>query len=204
MVPRRPEDSVDALRASGSVPAVFYGPKEAATPVAIEARRFEKVFKDAGETTIVKLVGLGDSKDTLIHDVQIHPVTGTILHADFYVIEKGKKVTINVPLEFVGVAPAEKAGHIVVKALHEIEIEVAPAELPHHLEVDLSALENVGDHVLASQVKLPPSAELITDGDEIVASITEFVEEKAEITPVDVSAIPASEVAAPTDEKKGD
>ena len=204
VVSRRPEDSVDALRASGSVPAVFYGPKEAATPVAIEARRFEKVFKDAGETTIVKLVGLGDSKDTLIHDVQIHPVTGTILHADFYVIEKGKKVTINVPLEFVGVAPAEKAGHIVVKALHEIEIEVAPAELPHHLEVDLSALENVGDHVLASQVKLPPSAELITDGDEIVASITEFVEEKAEITPVDVSAIPASEVAAPTDEKKGE
>ena len=204
MVSRRPEDSVEALRASGSVPAVFYGPKEAATPVAIEARRFEKVFKDAGETTIVKLVGLGEAKDTLIHDVQIHPVTGTILHADFYVIEKGKKVTINVPLEFVGVAPAEKAGHIVVKALHEIEIEVAPAELPHHLEVDLSALENVGDHVLASQVKLPPSAELITDGDEIVASITEFVEEKAEITPVDVSAIPASEVAAPTDEKKGE
>ena len=204
VVSRRPEDSVEALRASGSVPAVFYGPKEAATPVAIEARRFEKVFKDAGETTIVKLVGLGEAKDTLIHDVQIHPVTGTILHADFYVIEKGKKVTINVPLEFVGVAPAEKAGHIVVKALHEIEIEVAPAELPHHLEVDLSALENVGDHVLASQVKLPPSAELITDGDEIVASITEFVEEKAEITPVDVSAIPASEVAAPTDEKKGE
>lgn len=196
------KDSADTLRKSGSVPAIFYGPKEVATPISVDGRLLEKVWKDAGETTIVKLVGLGEAKDTLIHDVQVHPVTGEMLHADFYVIENGKKVSINVPLEFVGEALAEKAGHIVVKALHEIEIEVAPAELPHHLEVDISHLENVGDHILASQVKLPASAELITDGEEIIVSITEFVEEKAEITPVDVSAIPASEVAAPGEEKK--
>ena len=202
VVARSTKQSADSLRKSGSVPAIFYGPKEESTPITVDSRLLEKVWKDAGETTIVKLVGLGEAKDTLIHDVQVHPVTGAMLHADFYVIEKGKKVSINVPLEFVGEALAEKAGHIVVKALHEIEIEVAPAELPHHLEVDISSLENVGDHVLASQVKLPASAELITDGDEIIVSITEFVEEKAEITPVDVSAIPASEVAAPGDAKK--
>ena len=202
VVARSTNQSADSLRKSGSVPAIFYGPKEESTPITVDSRLLEKVWKDAGETTIVKLVGLGEAKDTLIHDVQVHPVTGAMLHADFYVIEKGKKVSINVPLEFVGEALAEKAGHIVVKALHEIEIEVAPAELPHHLEVDISSLENVGDHVLASQVKLPASAELITDGDEIIVSITEFVEEKAEITPVDVSAIPASEVAAPGDAKK--
>ena len=202
VVARSTDQSADSLRKSGSVPAIFYGPKEESTPITVDSRLLEKVWKDAGETTIVKLVGLGEAKDTLIHDVQVHPVTGAMLHADFYVIEKGKKVSINVPLEFVGESLAEKAGHIVVKALHEIEIEVAPAELPHHLEVDISSLEKVGDHVLASQVKLPSSAELITDGEEIIVSITEFVEEKAEITPVDVNAIPASEVAAPGDTKK--
>lgn len=180
---RDAKESSAALRERGVVPAVFYGPKEAATPIAIEARLLERVWKEAGETTIVKLGGLGEPKDTLIHDVQFHPVTGRVLHADFYVLEKGKKVKIDVPLEWEGVAPAEKAGHIVVKALHEIEIEVAPAELPHHLAVDLSTLANVGDRIVVGDIKLPESATLITPADEIVASVTEFKEEAVEITP---------------------
>ncbi len=180
---RDAKESTEALRKRGVVPAVFYGPKEAATPIAIEALRLERVWKEAGETTIVKLEGVGESKDTLIHDVQFHPITGKVLHADFYVLEKGKKIKLNVPLEFEGIAPAEKAGHIVVKSLHEVEIEVAPAELPHHLLVNISSLLNVGDRILASDIVLPPSGKLITDGDEIVASVTEFKEEKAEITP---------------------
>ena len=166
------------LRASGRIPAVFYGPKEESTAIVVDAKVFGKLFKDAGETTIIKLKGLGDDKDTLIHDVQVHPVTDMPLHADFYVSEKGKQSEISIPLEFVGVAPAEKLGHIVVKAMHEVEIEVTPAELPQQLEVDISKLENVGDHITASEIKLPPSAELKTDPDEIVASVTAFVEEK--------------------------
>ena len=185
-----PED----MRASGVMPAVMYGPKEAPTPIAINAREFERTFREAGETTLVKLKGLGEDKDTLIHDVQIHPVTDAPLHADFYVIEKGKKVTLNIPLEFVGTAPAEKLGHIVVKALHEIEIEVAATEIPQHLEVDLSKLENVGDHIVVSDIKLPASAELQTEAGEIVASVTAFVEEK-EAAPAPV----AAEGAAPAE-----
>jgi large subunit ribosomal protein L25 len=182
-VKARGNESADTLRKSGVVPAVFYGPKQEATPIAIDAPKLSHVWREAGETTIVTLKGLGEDKDTLIHDVQFHPVTGSLLHADFYVLEKGKKITINVPLEFEGHAPAEKAGHIVVKALHEVEIEVAPAELPHHLAVDLSTLENVGDHITAAQIKLPSSATLLTHGEEIVVSVTAFVEEKEEITP---------------------
>jgi large subunit ribosomal protein L25 len=189
---RGADDSLDGLRKNGLIPAVFYGPKEASTPISINGRELEQVWKQAGYTSVVTLSGVGESKDTLIHDVQMHPVSGSVLHADFYVLEKGKKVKIAVPLEFVGQAPAEKAGHIIVKALHEIEIEVAPAELPHKLEVDLSKLESVGDHILASDIALPPSAALITQGDEIVASVTEFKEEKEQAP----AAAPA-EAAAP-------
>lgn len=191
---RNEKETADSLRKKGSIPAVFYGPKEEATPVVIDALAFEKVWRQAGETTIVNLTGIGDEKQTLIHDVQFHPVTDKPLHADFYVLEKGKKITIKVPLEFTGTAPAEKAGHIVVKALYEVEIEVAPAELPHHLPVDMSSLANVGDHIVASQIKLPPSAELKTNPDEIILSITEFKEEK-----VEVPVAPAAEGAAPAD-----
>ena len=177
---RDSKESSEALREKGSIPAVFYGPKEDSTPITINTREFERVWREAGETTLVKLTGMPEDKETLIHGVQFHPVTDKPLHADFLVLEKGKKITINVPLEFDGTAPAEKAGHIVVKALHEIEIEVAPAELPHHLLVELATLEGVGDHITASQIKLPPSARLITHADEIVVSITEFREEKIE------------------------
>jgi len=211
--PREAKQSPSSLRKRGVVPAIFYGPKEAATPIAIDALKLEKVWRAAGETTIVVLKGVGDDKDTLIHDAQFHPVTGQLLHADFYVLEKGKKITINVPLEFEGVAPAEKSGHIVVKALHEIEIEVTPAELPHHLSVDLTKLVDIGNHIMASEIALPPSATLLTHKDEIVASITEFKEEKEEITPppetiitgekpAEGAAEGATEGAAPAKEEK--
>jgi large subunit ribosomal protein L25 len=197
---RNVADSSEALRAQGLIPAVFYGPKQASTPVSIDERKLEKVWKEAGETTIVKLSGVGEDMDALFHDVQLHPVTGRMLHADFYVLEKGKKVRISVPLEFDGQAPAEKLGHIIVKAMHELEIEVAPAELPHHLIVDLAMLTDVGTHILASDVKLPVSAELITDAEEIVASVTEFVEEdlNAPVAPV----TEAAPVNPPADDKK--
>ena len=201
--PREASVSAEMLRRSGAVPAVFYGPKESSTPIAVDARKLERIWKEAGETTIVTLKGAGEDKDTLIHDVQFHPVNGNLLHADFYVLEKGKKITIQVPLEWVGVAPAEKSGHIVVKALHEVGIEVTPAELPHHLSVDLTLLVNVGDHITAAQIALPSRASLITHGEEIVASVTEFKEEAVEITPAPETEILTAKPAdgeAPTSE----
>src|SRR3990167_8115543 len=177
------KESADTLRKQGVVPAVFYGPKEKTTPIAIDSLEFERLWRQAGETTIVRLTGVGEEKDALIHDVQFHPVTGKLQHADFYVIEKGKKVTLKVPLEFKGQAPAEKAGHIVVKTLHEVEIEVAPQDLPHSLPVDLTTLENVGDHITVARIPLPPSVSLVTNSEEIVVSVKEFKEEPEEITP---------------------
>lgn len=203
-VKARTTETPEVIREAGLVPAVFYGAKEKATPISVDAKVFEKIFQEAGETTVITLQGVGADKDTLIHDVQKHPVTGKIIHADFYALEKGKKVRLMIPLEF-GSAPAEKAGHILVKALHEIEIEVAPQDIPHEIVVDLSHLMNVGDHVLASQIPLPASAELITEADEIVATISEFKEEKAD-EPLVIP--PASEVATPeapgATDKKGE
>ena len=194
--PRDTKESADEIRSRGAVPAIFYGPKEATTAISVDARILEHVWKEAGETTIVTLKGVGEDKDTLIHDAQVHPVTGRLLHADFYVIEKGKKVRIKVPLEFTGHAPAEKQGHILVKTLHEVDIEVAPQELPQHLEVDISHLENVGDHITAAEIKLPSSAQLHTHAEEIVASVKEFKEEPTEIAPAPETVIIGEEKKA--------
>jgi large subunit ribosomal protein L25 len=174
------KDSSATLRSKGMTPAVFYGKKEAAQAITVDARKLESVWKEAGETTLVMLEGLGAPKETLIHDVQIHPVTGVVTHADFYVLEKGKKIEVAVPLHFVGESQAEKAGFIIVKAMHEVEIEVSAAQLPHHLEVDISSLVNLGDHLTVADIKLPSSAELKTNPEETVASVTSYEEVKEE------------------------
>ncbi len=199
--PRGEKESSEALRAAGSIPAVLYGPKETAASISVNARELESVWHEAGETTVITLKGAGVEKDTLIHDAQIHPVTGKLVHVDFYVLEKGKKIEIAVPLEFIGEAPAEKLGHVIIKALHEIEIEVAPAELPRSLDVDLSVLVGLEDHITAADIKLPPSATLKTDPEEIIASVTEVQEEKVE-EPATAEPTPVEATAPAADEEK--
>ncbi|MCW9054582.1 MAG: 50S ribosomal protein L25 [Candidatus Pacebacteria bacterium] len=180
---REGKKSLKELRGGKEMPAVFYGPKEEATPIALEVDAFKKLWKEAGESTVIELKGDGIDKEVLIQDVDFHPVTGEPRHADFYVMEKGKKVTVKVPIEFVGVAPAVKElGGILVKVLHEIEIEVMPKDLPQHIEVDVEVLKDFESHILAKDVAIPESATLITNEEEAVALVNEAKEEKEEET----------------------
>jgi large subunit ribosomal protein L25 len=182
---------VQALRESGRIPAVFYGKKEASTPISISMMDFAKAYKQAGESTVVILKGDGIEVESLIHDMDLHPVTGKPLHADFYVFEKGKKLKVSVPLEFVGVAPAVKElGGTLIKVLHDIEIEALPKDLPHKIEVDIAALVDFKSSIKAGDVKLPAGVSLAIKADDIVASAAEAKAEIEEVTaPVDLNAI---------------
>lgn len=182
---------VDALRKGGKIPAVFYGKKEASTPISIASVDFVKAYKSAGESTVVILKGDGIEVESLIHDMDLHPVTGKPLHADFYVFEKGKKIKVDVPLEFVGVAPAIKElGGTLIKVLHDIEIEALPKDLPHKIEVNIASLVDFKSSIKASEIKLPAGVELAIKGDDIVASVAEPKAEVEEVAaPVDLSAI---------------
>lgn len=182
---REASTSLDTLRNQGFVPAVFYGAKETPVSIAVRADEFTKVWHQAGGSALVVLTGSFGEKEVLIHDVQVHPVTTAPLHIDFYVIEKGKKVRVTVPLEFVGVAPAEKLGGIVVKVMHEIDIEVEAREIPHHIEVQLEKLETLESEILFKDLPLPASAESDIDSEEVIVSVTLPVEEKEE-TPMSV------------------
>lgn len=199
------EGTLEATRAAGKLAAVFYGPKAPTTPIAINEGDFARVFKQAGESSIVTLTGLGEDHDALIHDIDRDPVTGKIRHADFYVIEKGKKVTVAVPLEFIGVSPAVKdlAGNL-IKVLHEIEIEAMPKDLPHSLEIDISSLATFDDQIHARDIKLPSGVTLITDADEVVVLAAAAKEEVEEVAPVSVADIELSEKKGKKEEEGGD
>ena len=82
----------EEIRESGYIPAVFYGPKEAAQSIKVLYPDFEKAFRSAGESTVVVLELDGEEHETLIHDVSYHPVKGNISHVDFYVINKPREL----------------------------------------------------------------------------------------------------------------
>ncbi len=184
------KENLAEIRKGGKIPAVFYGKKEASTPIKLSYALFEKALKEAGESTILHLEGEGIDVDVLIHEVDLDPVTDKARHADFYAIEKGKKLEIKIPLEFIGVAPAVKdLGGILVKVMHEVAIEALPKDLPHKLEVDISSLTTFDSVVTASSIKLPEGVTLKAKAEEVVASVYEPKEEVVETTPVDLSTI---------------
>jgi len=186
--------SPNTLRHAGVLPAVVYGRKEPSTPISIDRRTFEKIYKKAGESTVITLKGLGEDKDALIHDVSVDAVTGQALHADFYAIAKGQTVTVAIPLEFTGESLAVKElGGILVKVMHELEIECEPKDLPHSIAVDISKLDTLESQIKIADLKLPATAKISVDADEVVAMIDVAKEEPVEEVAADISAIEISE-----------
>ena len=190
---RAATDKLSTLRKAGSIPAVFYGPKEASTSITLNEVEFVKAWKKAGESSIVALEADGETHDALIHEVDLHPVTGKVRHADFYIVEKGKKVQVNVPIHFEGIAPAIKElGGTLTKVLHEIEIEAKPADLPHNVTVSIESLVTFESQILAGDIKLPNGVTLVTGPEEVVVLVSAAKEEVEETAPVDLSAIEIS------------
>lgn len=171
----------DVVRAEGFIPAVMYGSKFESTPISLEAGAFKKAFKEAGESTVITLSGDGITEQALVHEVVSHPVSEDIMHVDFYVIEKGQKVVVNIPLEFVGVAPAVKElNGILVKVAHEIAVEGEPANMPHVLEVDISVLADFDSQIHAKDLRLPKGVTLEVEPEEVIALVQAYVEETEE------------------------
>jgi large subunit ribosomal protein L25 len=194
-----------AIRKTGNIPAVFYGPKEANTPIILNAKEFTKVWKKAGESSVIILKEGTNEHEVLIHEVDVHPLSGDVRHADFYVIEKGKKVKVSVTLVFDGVSPAVKdKGAILVKVRREIEVEAVPRDLPHEIKVDISKLVEFTDVIKAKDLALAPGVTLVKIGpEEVIASVYEAKEEvEAAPAAIDMSAIEVE--AKGKEEKEGE
>lgn len=161
------------VRQNGDVPAVVYGPKQEPIAITLPGKEFEKVRKEAGESTIIELSGLKDTIEVLIKNIDFSPVKQGITHVDFYAIERGKDMTTNVPLEFIGEAPVEDSRlGSVTKVLHEVEVTCRPSNLPSHIDVDISVLVNVEDKIHVSDLKLPEGVVVNDDLEDPVAVVS--------------------------------
>ena len=174
----------------GFIPAVYYGSHAAATSIFVDAKEFAKVLSSEGSSSSVSLVTEHGKEVAMIQDVQVHPVKGHVIHADFLVLEKGQKVHVKTPIEFIGESAAVKAGGVLVKVMHELSVEGDPTLLPHEFTVDLALLTDATSVIHVKDLTLPKGVELYhVTGDDVVASITVAQEESTEVTPTDLSAI---------------
>lgn len=160
---------LDGNAKSTSIAGVVYGPKFPSTPVMVDRKEFEKIYKEAGESTLLSLAGLDSDIDVLIKEIEFSPLKGQVTHVDFYVIEKGKEVTAHVPLHFINEAPAIKEGAVIDKVMHEVTVTSKPEALPAHIDIDLTLLQVAGDKIHISDISLPKGVVLKHEPVEVVA-----------------------------------
>ncbi|MEK7480697.1 MAG: 50S ribosomal protein L25 [Patescibacteria group bacterium] len=191
---------VKNLRKQGILPAVLYGGGGENVVLSIDEQAFAKARRSAGESSLIELVV--DHKGTenvLIHNVDYDPLTHLPRHVDFLRVRMDEKLRVAIPLRFEGEAPAIKQGGILVKVMHEVEVEALPAKLPHDLLIDLSRLNAFGDRIVLADVSLPAGVSFVGETDAVVALIEEPREEEPTGAVSEASQVEAVEV---TGEKK--
>lgn len=186
---------VKRLRREGLVPGVVYGPVvEGTVSVSVNRREFERFFQANGHSTIFSIVWEGGKQPVLIREVQVDPVSRDPLHIDFFAPNMRVVLSQSVPVVLVN------AGHhegMLQTVLSSVTIEALPADLPHQIDVDVSGLVSIGDFIHARDLVLPAGVSLITDGEELVASVVAESPEEEEVTGEEEAEAGAEQEAAP-------
>jgi large subunit ribosomal protein L25 len=184
------------LRQAGEVPAVIYGHGREPQSLTINTREVEKLLGQfsAGSTVIELTVG-GKKSNTLIREIQRHPVNRSIVHIDFQQLVAGEKITVSIPLRFTGTADGVRnSGGILEETMHQVHLRVDPAAIPDHIDVDVTPL-TIGHSIHVSDLKLPEGVTILDDEGATVCVCTapKTVEEAAP------AAVEGAEAAAPAE-----
>lgn len=164
--------SAASVRENGAIPAVLYGKGVETKSFQVNYSEFQKLFRDAGESTLITLTLEGEDFNVLVKDVQYEPLKDSYQHLDFYVVRMDEKITAEVELVFVGTAPAVKdEGGTLVKNLDALDITCLPADLPHEIEVDISSLATFDDAITVADLKLSDKLEPEQEETETIALV---------------------------------
>ncbi len=170
-----------SLRREGKIPAVIYGHGIAPRALAVEARALGRVLDIiGGEATLLDIAIDGAAPvKALVREVQRNPVKrAEVIHFDLYAVVADEPIVVEVPVHIVGVPDGVRNfGGVLDFHLHRISIKVLPAEIPEHIDVDVTAL-GVGDAIHISDITLA-KGELMHDGDVSVVSV---IPSRAEIS----------------------
>lgn len=180
------------------VPATVYGKTTDPASIEVNAHEFRNVYRQTGETGLINLSVENDIRPVLVKNVQLDPVSMKTIHVEFHQVNLKEKIRAHVPVVVTGesLAIKEKTGTL-LQLLDEVEVEALPADLPERIEVDISGLANVNDHVVAKELPVKKEVTLLTDPDIMVVKIGELLAPEPEPEPTPA---PVEEEGAPDQE----
>ena len=166
--------SAREARRQGNIPAVIYGDKKSPIPIVVEKKILERQLRSGGFfNTLFDIDINGELSRVLPRDVQLHPVTDVPEHVDFLRVSAATKISVEVPVEFIGddVSPGIKSGGVLNVVRYSVEVSCTPDLIPSNLLLDLSSAE-IGDSLHISAVSLPEGVTpTISDRDFTIATI---------------------------------
>ena len=169
------------LRREGSIPAVIYGGDKDPVRISILEKDISKASEVPGFATQILNINIsGEEQNVIVKELQRHPATQRVLHADLQRVSPDTKISISVPVRFLGedsCIGVKMHGGAISRLINDIDITCLASNLPEYLEVDISELD-VGDSIFLSGLSLPegveiPSLALGEDRDQAVVSVTE-------------------------------
>ncbi len=163
-----------ALRAGGRIPAVVYGHKMETMSITVDAKEVEQLFHHISvDNTIVelKIAGKKTPLRTLVREIQTHPLRPDFVHIDFYRIQKGVAVEVEIPISLQGTPEGvRQEGGILDQIVYEIRVKCIPSKIPESVEVDVTRLE-IGDAIRIVDVDLGEDVEILLDPERTICHV---------------------------------
>ena len=171
-----------ALRRTGAIPAIFYGPETESIPIQVTKSSLEKTLKkQTSENILYQLTIKGNDPETvktaMLKELQQNPIDREILHLDFYEVSLFKEIDVTVGLKIIGKATGVEKGGILQEISRDLEIRCLPTNIPNHIEVDVTALD-IGDSIHVSDIKLPEGILILSDAHLTLVTVVPPIEEK--------------------------
>lgn len=172
------------LRRQGLIPAILYGPQLNSTPVSINLSQLEKNLRKGWENILFDL-RIDDNEESqtrtfILKELQIDPISKEPLHVDFYEVTMDKPIAIEVPIEFIGIAPGVKEGGLLQSLKRSVLVECLPSDIPDSIKIDVSGL-NIGDSIRVSDISLKHGVKALADSNIVLVAVQPPVVEKEEV-----------------------
>ena len=153
------------LRAAGKMPAVVYGHAVKSESIELDLKLASKIYSQVGTSKLVELqIGEGKKRNVLFHEVHKDGRSGSLLHADFYVVRMDELIKTEVPLTFVGESTAVyQLEGTLIKTIESVEIECLPGNLPESLTVDISILDDFEKTITLADLTFPDGVKLLEE-----------------------------------------
>jgi len=173
------------LRREGMIPAILYGPKAEPVMLSVTTKELENILmtSNIGQVLLDLLIqnGKQQSRTAMIKELQTQPVSGSLLHVDFYEVAMDQKIKISIPVMTKGQSKGVEEGGVLQLVRHEVEVFCFPNNIPESLEVDVTGM-NIGDSLHINEASIDETIELVDETNfTLVTILSPKAEEEEEV-----------------------